>query len=251
MATSQLDAARVAVFSRQKLAVRDRVQAFASRVFAAGQYRDADVARFVSRVVPVVLAGRRQVSSMTDAYLTQQLKAAGIKAPMRGPINTAALRGVSVDEVYARPYQSVWTSLSNNAPYPDAVAAGHSRLMDLISTDMQLAMTHTSQDVLTHTRGVSEYVRSPSGPNPCALCEIASTQVYHRADLMPIHANCMCGVDVVSESSPWNQAVADQRLSDAYARQDQPEIAVREHGEIGPVLTRADQHFTGPGDLAA
>ena len=266
MANPRLDTARAAAFARQSREVRARVQSFAARQFAAGQYRDADLARFVSQVSPVVLASRRQVSSMTDAYLTQVLQSSGIKPPRRGPIDTATLRGVPVDEVYARPYQSVWTSLSNDVAYPDAVATGASRLVDLIATDMQLAMTHTSRDVLTHSRGVTGYSRSPSGVNTCALCEIASTQVYYKADLMPIHPNCGCGVDIISESKPWDQSAADQRLYDTHAAvqdalgMDDPSarapdyrklIVTREHGEIGPMLARASDRFTGPDALKA
>lgn len=253
-----------ATFNRQSLAVRTRVQQFAAARFTAGQYRDADVALFVRQVAPVVLAGRRQVSAMTDAYLTQVLQQSGIKAPRRGPIDTAALRGVPVEDVYARPYQTVWTSLSKGDAFDAAVSAGAARLGILIATDMQMAKTYTSRDVLSHSKGVTGYQRVPSGVNTCALCELASTQMYSRDDLMPIHPSCGCSVEPVTRDNPWDQAAADERYGNAHAAaQDQlgesdingraPDyrkaIAVRDHGEIGPVLVRAADRFTGPSQI--
>jgi hypothetical protein len=255
-----------AAFRQQSLAVRTRLQQFAAGQFAAGQYRDADLARFVRQVTPHVLAGRRQVSAMTDAYLTQVLQSSGIKAPRRGPIDTAALRGVPVEDVYARPYQTVWTSLSNGNAYDAAIAAGAARLGALIATDLQMAKTYTARDVFSHSKGVTGYMRVPSGVNTCALCEVASTQMYSRDDLMPIHASCGCSVEPVTRENPWDQEAADQRLMDTHASvYDQlgmtdpgaraPDyrhvVVTNENGEIGPVLGIRGQRFTGPGDIAA
>jgi hypothetical protein len=235
-----LDPRVLATFNRQTLAVRTRVQSYASAQFAAGQYRDADMARFVSQVTPKVLAGRRQVSAMTDAYLTQMLQESGIKAPRRGPIDTAALRGVPVEDVYARPYQTVWTALGKGDAFDAAISAGAARLGALIATDMQMAKTYTSRDVLSHSRGVTGYLRVPSGVNTCALCEAASTRTYYVQDLMPIHANCGCSVEPIKEASRlWTPA-------DSQAVYD-----VADHGEIGPVLVRAGDHFTTAEDILA
>ena len=46
------------------MAVRDRVARYVERVYVSGGLSDADVARFVKVAVPVVLAGRRQVSAL-------------------------------------------------------------------------------------------------------------------------------------------------------------------------------------------
>ena len=273
---TRLDAARTDAYARQAAAVRSRVQAFASARFAAGQYRDADLARFVSQVSPIVLAGRKQTAALTDAYLSQVMRSAGITIPVHKPVDTAALRGVDVTDVYARPYQTVWTKLSDGLTFDAAVNAGASRLIDLVATDMQMARTYTSQNVLSRS-SVTGYMRVPSGNNPCALCEIASTQVYHSSELMPIHPGCACTEEPVTEDNPWDQASADQRLQDTHAavfdrlgvadsggrdvglgKVDSSGksisdytalVAVRDHGEIGPMLVRAGDHFTGPGAI--
>jgi hypothetical protein len=277
VSSPSLNAARTDAYTRQAAAVRARVQSFASARFtASGAYRDADLARFVNQVSPIVLAGRRQTAALTDAYLSQVMRSAGIKIPVHKPVDTAALRGVDVTDVYARPYQTVWTKLSDGLAFEDAVSAGASRLADLIGTDMQMARTYTSQNVLSRS-SASGYERVPSGMNTCALCEIASTQMYHIAELMPIHPGCACGVEPVTDSNPWDQGAADQRLEDTHAavfdrlgvadsggrdvglgKVDSSGnsisdytalVAVRDHGEIGPMLVRAGDHFTGPGAI--
>lgn len=251
---------------RQSRAVRDRVQSFASARFTAGQYYDADMARFVQQVAPVVLASRKQVASMTDAYLTSVLKSSGIKVPAHKPVDTSALRGVDVADVYARPFVTVRSGIFD-VGMEAAVQAGAARLADLVSTDMQLSRTHAAQNIFSSAGSrVTGYARVPSGDNTCALCEVASTQVYHVEDLMPIHPGCGCSVEPITESNPWDQEAADQKLEDTHASvQDQlgmsdsgaraPDyrkvVVTNEHGEIGPVLGIRGQNFTGPDDLAA
>lgn len=257
MASQRLEAA----YTAQVRAVRARVSAFAAARFGAGQYRDADLARFVAEVVPVVLAGRRQTAALTDSYLQQTLAAAGIKVPKAPPVDTVALRGVPAAEVYARPYTTVRASLADGKAFDAAVRAGGARLVDLIASDMQLARTHTARHVFSRTGGVRGYSRVVSGNKTCAMCYVASTQVYHKADLMPIHPGCSCGVDPITADNPWDQAAADERLSATHAAVEDrlgtfdpgaraPDyrklVVVREHGELGPVLTVKGQHFDGP-----
>lgn len=255
MSNPRLDAA----YAAQAKAIRTRVEAFASARFAAGQYRDADMARFVSQVAPVVLAGRRQVSALTDSYLTQVLKSAGIKIPVGKPLDTDALRGVPVEEVLARPFVTVRSKIYDIG-IDDAVKAGSARLTDIILTDMQMAKTYTAQNVFGRTDGFKTFARVLSGGKNCGLCSVASTQEYHKEDLMPIHPGCDCGVEPITHDNPWNQEAADQRLTDTHAAVEErlgvsdsgarepdyrKQLIVQEHGEIGPVLAVRGQHFSG------
>lgn len=256
MATSRLDAA----YAAQVKATRARVTAFAVARFSAGQYRDADLQRFVAEVVPVILAGRKQVSQLTDAWLAQRLTSSlGRRVKPLGAIDTNALRGVDPAEVYARPYVTVRTELSNDKALDAAVRMGASRLSDLVATDMQLAKTHTTRNVFSNTEGVRGYIRTLSGPENCAMCFVASTQRYHTEDLMPIHPGCDCGVEEIVDTG--EQVIAPERLraaheavedrfnvSDSAARNPDYRklILVQEHGELGPVLTVRGHHFTGP-----
>lgn len=258
-----------AAYAAQAKAIRARVEAFVQGRFAAGQYRDADLAQFVSQASSVVLAGRAQTAALTDAYLTQVLRSAGLTVPVHKAINTAALRGVDVAEVLARPYTTVWTKLGNGDTFDAAVSAGVARLTDIVATDMQLAKTHTARNIFSRTGGVHGFARVVSGGKTCALCYVASTQVYHKEDLMPIHPGCNCGVDPITDSNPWDQGSADQTLADTHAAvfdrlgvsdsgardvglnkakaPDYTDIVItNNHGEIGPVLGIRGQHFDGP-----
>jgi hypothetical protein len=248
VATSpRLDAA----YAAQVKAIRARVEAFALARFAAGQHRDADLARFVASVVPVVLAGRRQVSALTDSYLSRMLGTTPL-----GPIDTDALRGVDAREVYARPFVTVRTKLSQGMAYDAAVAAGAARLTDIALADMQLAKTHTSRG-LYQRAGVTRYARTLTGTINCALCTIASTQTYSSADLLPIHPGCDCGTRPVAagdrsrmdaDLTRTHEAVEDRLgASDSGGRAPdyRKQLIVQEHGELGPLLAVRGQHFQG------
>lgn len=254
MSNPRLDAA----YSAQNKAIRLRVEQFAAARFAARQYRDADLAKFINEVVPVILAGRRQVASLTDAYLAQVLGIQGIKMLSRPMLDTDALRGVDPAEVYARPFVTVRTKLSEGLTYEAAVSAGKARLTDIVLTDMQLAKTHSARNVFESSDRIKVFERTLTGSKNCALCYVASTQRYFKEDLLPIHPGCDCGVSPIIDTGEQiihgdrlertHQAVED-RLGDSSrdgrAIDYRKQIIVQEHGEIGPLLTVKGQHFQG------
>lgn len=118
---------------------------------------------------------------------------------------------------------------------------------------------------LLAVRVVTGYRRVLSNrPNHCALCILASTQRYKRADLMPIHPQCSCTVLPVFDIEPRSdQRVLDPELAqqihntirsdlgekyvNANARdaaaQYRDIVVTNYHGEIGPVLGVRGQHF--------
>jgi hypothetical protein len=255
MTNPRLDAA----YAAQVKTTRARVEQFVQGRFAAGQYRDEDLVRFLNQVVPVVKAGQRQVSALTDAYLSRVLtEALGAPIAPRGPIDTSMLRGVPDDTVYTRPFVTVRTELAAGKPYAQAVKAGAARAMDIVATDMQLAKTHTARSILGQTSGVVGYERVLTGAQSCALCYVASTQRYHVEDLLPIHPGCDCGVAPIVDTGqqiiyPDRLAATHQAVEDRLGSQDpgarapdyRKQIVVHEHGEIGPVLAVRGQHFAG------
>jgi hypothetical protein len=263
MATPRLDAA----YAAQVKATRARVTAFAQARFGAGQYRDADLERFVAEVVPVILSGRRQVSQLTDAWLAAKLTATlGKRVKPRGGIDTDSLRGVDATEVYARPFVTVRTELSNGKALDAAVSIASQRLDKMIASDLQLAKTHTAQDVFSNTPAVQAYERTLTGAKNCALCYVASTQRYYKEDLLPIHPGCDCGVEpivdtgdriIYPERLQATHEAIDQRFgtSDVSGREvgiNDPKfkdyskaLIVHEHGELGPVIAVRGQHFAG------
>jgi hypothetical protein len=190
-------------------------------------HRDTDIERFVSLVVPLVLAGERTIAQLTHGFLVQ----AGVDPePLRtSDVTGVATRGADPAEVYRRPGVTVWTALSRGASYEAAVSQGSTRALNLAMTDLQLARTKTVQRV-----GVTRFKRTLSGLENCDLCALASGNTYYRGDLMPIHAGCDCGIVPVTYLAP----------------SDLPSgVVVHEHGELGPVLAREGDHFTGPDDI--
>ena len=256
-----------AEYQRVSGAVRLRVLQFAQTAFESlGRWRTADIDRFVAQLVPVVVAGQRQVATLTDLYLSQQLTAMyGAGAAVGGALDLDALSGAALrggtdpEEVYRRPAVALYTALSRGAALPQAVREGTARLTGLISTDMQLARTHTTRARLSQSPA-QYYQRTLSGTENCALCVVASTQRYRTDELMPIHPGCDCGVAPARSGSPHvlDRARLEQihGAVEAYAgriARDAREVDYREilvthtHGEYGPTLAYRGQHFDGPG----
>lgn len=239
---------------------------------ALPDYRSSDIDAFVARIVPVVEGSLRQMGAMTDAYLAAiETVVSGERATTIGveALTTERLRGVAASEVYQRAGIELWTALSNGTPFPDAWQQGLDRATSLATTDLQLAKTHTTRAVLARKRNVSGYRRVLEGSKSCGLCIIASTQRYHKGDLMPIHPGCDCGVLPIYGEDPGRVIDKDalDAARDAIAERFGPDVdqqsrkrkddtlrtqdvlITHQHGEIGPVLGVRGQHFTGPSDL--
>lgn len=255
--------------------VRNRLLKAAERLwFAMGSYRDADIERLISLIVPHVQAGQIQVANLTEAYF----QAVGSRAGIDVRYVTGG-RGVPAEEVYRRPATTVYTALSQDSPMALAVAEGASRLGSLIATDLQMAKVRQAQRSL-ESAGVSAFIRVLTGKENCALCVIASTQRYRTSELSPIHPGCDCSVDALPpgfdpddqivnpELLELTHATIDQKLSasDRGARDlglekvsssrkpvsDYTDLIVtRTHGEYGPTLSWRDEKFTNRAQIDA
>lgn len=240
-----------------------------SRSFSGlGSWRDADAAKFRRQTLPIILAGERQIASLTASYLEQLYREVDAKAPRISldldAVTGQALRGVDPAEVYDRPFTEVYTALSKGESLDVAVGRGSHRLETIAKTDLQLAKTHTVREVAAEMPKFKYTVRVLRGEFDCALCMIAATQRYHKEDLAPIHPGCDCDVKTVTADYDPGQIIDEEFLNDVH---DAVEAAIgqfdrggravdyrkiivsREHGEIGPVLGYRGQRFTGPDDI--
>lgn len=264
--------------------VRAVVEDYARRYWGMmASYHDADIERMVRAIVPHVQAGQITVARLTDAYLGPAARIAGWGEGGAAMIDPAQLRGgAPAEEVYRRPGEQVWTALSKGASVAEAAAAGEKRLMQLVAGDIQLAMR--AQAARSMPPG-SRYRRVVTGAETCALCMLASTQVYRQGHLMPIHPGCDCTVqplrrytdamrrsdaDIVQRT---HEAVGDAGYDAAASgghggggddyrgitlRNEDgrivagggEKITVYEHGEYGPTLAWAGQHHRGPAEAA-
>lgn len=234
-----------------------------------GNWRDADIARFIANVTPMVEAGKQTIAQATDAALAEMIDDDPV-----GVVDLSQIRGgVSAADVYRRPAIAMRSALADGKSFTDALKAGGTRLESLVATDLELAHTHQARATLTgngrtrrRRRGsVEAFRRVPSGVENCALCLIASTQRYWVGQLMPIHPGCDCGVQSLGVGEHLAQvidadlleAVHDQvqgltGLSDRGGRAvDYRQLIVtQEHGEYGPTLAWKGQKHTGPAELA-
>ncbi|MWK39580.1 hypothetical protein GEV43_40000 [Actinomadura sp. J1-007] len=232
-----------------------------------GSWRDGDQAGFLRAAVPQALGAQRQMASLTDAYLAALLAdmRGGPPRPTGAPAPTGAqLRGVDPEVLYARPFRTLYAGLGDDKPFEQAMADAERRLLHVAATDLQLAKTHTARQVLDADPRVTGYRRVLVGSVSCGLCVVASTQRYRKENLLPIHPGCDCAVaPIVGDTDP-GQVINEPLLEDVhdaiattFGKADRggraPDyrqfLVTHEHGEIGPVLARTRDRFTGPGDL--
>lgn len=228
-------------------AVRAKLVAYAATVWAAAGVDDAAMEMLLGLIVPKVLAGQLQVANLTAAYFGQQL---GV--PVTVPAAAVAqVRGVDPKEVYQRPLVTTRAELALGKTFEAAKRAGGRRLESLVTTDLQLAKTQQADRSL-QAAGVQRYRRVVKGSHTCAMCLIASTQVYYVGKLLPIHPGCDCGIDTLPVGVDLDEAFDTDRLLEAtHAKVEEftgiadrggraPDyrklLITHDHGELGEVL---------------
>ena len=141
--------------------LRASLLATLARMWAAlTSWRDADAAAFASQAVPIVQGAQSGTATLTAAYLARivaQMTGSPVAPPKVNPrtVTGDAVRKADPAEVYRRPFSQVYTDLSQGKSLDAAVQAGGRRLQTIAATDLQLAKTHTAQQVLSGERGVS------------------------------------------------------------------------------------------------
>lgn len=252
-------------FQSRMAALREGAAAGAGQAWDdLGSYDEADVDRFLASSVPIVVASQAQAAVLTDAYLAAETGRAPLGIDPATVTAGAVRAGATPDEVYHRSFVEVWSKLKAGTPWVDAVAAGRARVASTAKTDVQLAMRGAANQVIERDPRIVGYRRVLTGRS-CALCATASTQRYHRGDLLPIHGNCDCSIapiwgnrdpgrmvnqalvrDLKEAGGPqyWKDrgitVEGDQVLVDGAPLRS----AVEEHGELGPVLVNAAHEFT-------
>lgn len=232
--------------------------------FGMPDYRDTNVDEFLQAALPVIQAGEETSAVATTTYLEIMLEIMGadvsdFELPDMALVTGEALRNVPPEQVYARPFKEVWQALSTGQDLQTAIEHGANRLRQLVETDIQLSHTHTSRTLLSGRNDVVGFRRVPTGTFTCALCLVASTQRYHKLDLMPIHPGCDCRVaPIVGDRDP-GQILDSEFLEDIHkaierqfgmSARDARSIDYRKipivqtHGEYGPTLAVRGQHFT-------
>lgn len=275
MATSATPEQRavIAAYAQQTAALRDQLTRYVLALWASlGSYRAAQVRTFTAQLLPVVQGAISQMQALTSGYLASLSGLTGTSSTPAAvtPLTVGSVRsGADPVEVYGRPFHLVWRQLHDLAPLnaervDQAIQAGADRAVQTALTDTQLAKTYTAQQVLTRSRHVVGYRRVLEGPHSCGLCVIASTQRYHKGELMPIHPSCDCAVaPIIGDSDPGqviNQPLLDKAhaaIRDTFGTSDAGGRALdyrhllitHVHGELGPVLAVRGRPFAGPSNI--
>jgi hypothetical protein len=208
----------------------------------------------------IVSGAQSVVGNLTTVDMSRKF---GKRVTPVGPLIGMRDTGIPKAVEYQRPFREISKARLDGKDIPQAMQAGLARLNILTDTDLQMAKVRQAQ-ISLRAVGAETYRRVTTSEDPCALCEIAATQIYYTDDLMPIHPRCSC--DIVPDNYDGDQDEADKffdGVTDTDHSQDVKEldqkdspavdfrklIATRNHGEIGPVLTWREQHFLGPNDL--
>lgn len=279
-------AALLYTYQQASQAIRAQVEGFVTAVWRSlGYYGNAQIPAFLQQVLPFIAGAQQQMATLTAAHLAHQATVA-VRVPFQPvaidpvTVSGAALRnGTPPAEVYGRPFHLVWRQLAELPHEPgsidQAVQAGLDRAVQTALTDVQLAKTHASQQVLEQDRYAIGWRRVLEGAHSCGLCIVASTNTYHKRQLAAIHPGCDCSVAAVYVDSDAaeranrrllgdvHQAIAARFGASDYAARAIPGakdgagnpihyrdvLVTHEHGELGPVLAVKGRPFTGPADV--
>jgi hypothetical protein len=205
-----------------------------------GSYDKGDVDRFISRVVPQVQSGQRQAVRLTNAYMARFTKGRPANLDLEALTGAGVRNGAAPAEVYTRPFVNVWTALSKGVPFVDAVRSGLARVTSTAEMDVALSSRAASVAYAATDDRIVGFERVPDG-GACEFCSLVSGQRYHSEDLMPLHNRCGCTVEPL-------MGVPVGRSRDV-VHGDGVIAAVRDHGELGPMLTNGADAFTSADDI--
>ena len=198
-------------------------------------YNEENVDEWLSRVLPLIAAAQRQSVALTDAFLARALDRAPLGVDPADVTGPAARAGVLLEEVYRRPFVTVWTALAAGTAYAAAVNSGGVRARSTAAMDVQLAMRSTLTEVGKADDRIEGYQRVANA-GACSFCLAIDGAKVRAANPMPLHNGCGCGVDVLTRPFAPTAVPPDA-------------VAVHTHGELGPVLGDPAHAFTSEADL--
>lgn len=204
----------VAAYQSRYGALRSQVERTVGALWDRyGGLSDADLARFVSSVVPVVRGAQAATDALvlaSTSVLLTDVTGTGL-VPLE-PLSDFDLRGVPADEVYRRPFVEARTAISLGHVFDEAMRFGRTRATVLATSDVMLAQRSAMDRIVRTEQRVVGYRRVLTGVS-CELCQIASTQRYHSGNLMPLHPACDCSVASVLGDEDPGQVLNDELLA--------------------------------------
>ncbi|MBT0771820.1 hypothetical protein KIH74_22960 [Kineosporia sp. J2-2] len=266
-------AARWEIAAITQASVRAEVAAF------AGWYSSADISSWVARLAKMTRASQRQTASSTSAFGLRLLRLVSGRQASRGRVDVDRLwGGVPLESVYAR-LADDYRFLRATEPLSDDQVLERVVQRAGAQTDQALTLAMRAQWQADAERSpvVSLYRRvihpevateasardGEAPPLPCGLCVVVADRVYKVAELLPVHTFCRCTVAPIVGAAggsgdpglSLNQADLERIYAlgggTSAAVLAKVRVAVREHGELGPVLRSAADEFRGPDQVKA
>jgi hypothetical protein len=220
-----------------------RLQRLAAAVAAAvwdrlPHYDRANVDQFMSQALPLVHGANLQSVALTDAYIARALERqpTGVDAQA---IVAGIRNGTTPEETYHRAFVSVWSALSRGLSFEEAVKIGRDRVTTAAATDVQLAFRDTLPPI--GARAPVMGWQRVADPGACPFCTRVDGAIMRVAVPMPLHPHCGCTIEPI-ELAPGRPALEPTPTPD--------DVAIHEHGELGPLLGAPGDAFAGPATVA-
>lgn len=195
---------------------------------------------------------RRLASSYTQTVLTD-LDAAPKVMPKVEDIYPRS--GTTELDVYSRPAEVYLYAISQGKTDEEALKMALARVKALAAMDTAAAERDAMATILAESPKVIGYRRSIhpelSRTGTCGLCMVAATQFYTLEELMPLHNECKCKTVPVTKDADPGLKLNEFDLKEIYnaagstaaADLKRTRVAVKENGELGPILVRDGQNF--------
>lgn len=234
---------------RTRNAVAARVTANWNRL---PDYRDDRIPDFLGATLPVVRAGQQRAVALTSAYLSRKLGAAPVGLDVESLIGANVRNGVDPAEVYRRPFVTVWAAITTIG-LEAAVAKGLSRLTSTVDMDVAMSGRDT---LLAYGRESNERIvgwERVADPGCCDFCLSINGAHTGPDEPQPLHNRCGCTADPITRHSgggSQHDGLSGALLAVGSAIGSGVAAAlIRDHGELGPVITAKGDAFDGPDDL--
>lgn len=277
MAAPELSPAELAPYSavvlaeanaqeRVRLSLVEFIRRVLAGLFADGSvYSDAEVRRVAAQIGEQVRTGQVAVADVTTTYLDRALDM--LEADARRSDRAVLpdpMRGVDPAEQWERPAEEYRRGRLQGLDDFEAAERALRRADTMVEDDLNLAHREASRQRLSVVPDVLGWRRvlrpELSVGGSCGLCIAASTRLYSRGELMPIHARCKCKpFPVVRGKADPGQQLNGQDLDALYqqaleasggdnsaAALKRVRFQVHDHGELGPVLRAEGDRFRGP-----
>lgn len=214
-------------------------------------YDRRDLPRWLRAAVPLSLAAQRQSSAITEAFVARSLGRRPIGIDRSLTTGRAIRSGADPEEVYTRPFVTLWTALGAGVEFARASEAALARATGTIAMDVQMSARATFARIegeLGESDGFYGYERVADA-GACEFCQEVDGAYVKNADgfAMALHNHCGCSLEPLTEPHRNARYLPDGTEIRPYAQGPLNEkVAIREHGELGPLLGHPAHDFAGP-----